>query len=52
MDLKLDINNEEEVLNFAKEVKPYAIINCAAYTAVDAAETHLDLNYRINAIGP
>lgn len=52
VDRKLDITNVEEVLNFAKEVKPYAIINCAAYTAVDAAETHLDLNYRINAIGP
>lgn len=52
VDKKLDITNVEEVLDFAKEVKPWAIINCAAYTAVDAAETHLDLNYKINAIGP
>ena len=37
---------------FAREVKPYAIINCAAYTAVDAQEKDVDLSYKINAIGP
>ena len=52
VDKMLDITDVDEVLSFAREVKPYAIINCAAYTAVDAAETHLDLNYKINAIGP
>ena len=52
VDNKLDITRVEEVLAFARAVKPYAIINCAAYTAVDAAEKQLDLNYRINAIGP
>lgn len=52
VDRKLDITSIEEVLAFSREVKPYAIINCAAYTAVDAAESHLDLNYKINAIGP
>ena len=49
---ELDITNVDAVLKLAREVKPYAIINCAAYTAVDAAESHLDLNYQINAIGP
>ncbi len=49
---ELDITNVAEVLKLARDVKPYAIINCAAYTAVDAAESHLDLNYQINAIGP
>ncbi len=52
VDKMLDITDVDEVLSFAREVKPYAIINCAAYTAVDAAETHLDLNYKINAVGP
>jgi dTDP-4-dehydrorhamnose reductase len=52
VDKLLDITKVEDVLDFAREVKPYAIINCAAYTAVDAAQTHLDLNYKINAIGP
>ncbi len=49
---ELDITNVDAVLALAREVKPYAIINCAAYTAVDAAEEHVDLNYRINALGP
>ena len=31
----LDICNKEAVLEKAKEVKPYFIINCAAYTNVD-----------------
>lgn len=52
VDRILDITKVEEVLAYAEEVKPYAIINCAAYTAVDAAEAHLDLNYKINALGP
>jgi dTDP-4-dehydrorhamnose reductase len=49
---ELDITKVDKVLELAREVKPYAIINCAAYTAVDAAEEHLDLNYKINALGP
>lgn len=48
---ELDITNIEEVLNFVKKEKPYAIINCAAYTAVDACETHKDTAYMINAVG-
>lgn len=49
---ELDITNVDEVLKLAREVKPYAIINCAAHTAVDACETDGDNAYRINAIGP
>ena len=45
---ELDITKVDKVLELAREVKPYAIINCAAYTAVDAAEEHLDLNYKDN----
>lgn len=48
----LDITNVDSVLALAREVKPYAIINCAAYTAVDAQEKDWDLSYKINAIGP
>ena len=33
---ELDITKIENVLKFASEVKPYAIVNCAAHTAVDA----------------
>lgn len=49
---ELDITKIDEVMSFVKEVQPYAILNCAGYTAVDEAESKLDLAYRINAIGP
>ena len=48
----LDITDVDAVTSLAREVKPYAIINCAAYTAVDAQESDVDLAYKINAIGP
>ena len=50
--VKLDITNVDQVLELVREVKPYAIINCAAHTGVDACETDQDNAYRINAIGP
>lgn len=49
---ELDITKIEAVTNFVKEVRPEIIVNCAAYTAVDKAESDYDLAYRINAIGP
>ena len=49
---ELDITNVNAVTGFVAEVKPYAIINCAAHTAVDACEVQGDSAYRINAIGP
>ena len=49
---ELDITNIDKVMGLAREVKPYAIINCAAHTGVDACETDIDNAYRINAIGP
>lgn len=49
---ELDITNIDRVMEFAREIHPYAIINCAAYTAVEACENEEDLAFRINAIGP
>lgn len=49
---ELDITNLEDTLAFVQEARPYAIINCAAHTAVDACETDVDNAYRINALGP
>lgn len=49
---ELDITNIDQVMELARDVKPYAIINCAAHTAVDACETDVDNAYRINALGP
>ncbi len=48
----LDITDIDKVMKFVREIRPYAIINCAAYTAVDACEKEEDLAFRINAIGP
>ena len=49
---ELDITNKDAVLDFAKKNKPDVIINCAAYTAVDNAESNLELAEKINALGP
>ena len=49
---ELDITNVDQVMELVRQTKPYAIINCAAYTAVDACETNQDIAFRVNAIGP
>ena len=49
---ELDITDIDKTLALVREVKPYAVINCAAHTGVDACETEGDSAYRINAIGP
>jgi len=49
---ELDITNIDAVMKMAREVKPYAIVNCAAHTNVNACESQQDLAYKINAIGP
>lgn len=38
IDYKLDFTNELETTELIKKISPEAIINCAAWTAVDAAE--------------
>lgn len=40
------------VKNFVKKEKPECIINCAAFTAVDKAETAGEIVEKINANGP
>ena len=49
---ELDITNIDKVMELAREVQPYAIINCAAHTGVDVCETEYDKAFKINAIGP
>ncbi len=49
---ELDITNIDAVMKLVDEVKPYAIVNCAAHTNVNACETDIDNAYKINAIGP
>lgn len=48
----LDITDPEAVDAFVQEASPELIINCAAWTDVDAAEEHEDEATRINAVGP
>ena len=49
---ELDITNAEAVTDFFKREAIHAVINCAAYTAVDKAETDAELASLINATGP
>jgi len=51
-DKEVDITNESAVDDYIQANKPDIIINCAAYTAVDNAETEMELNHKINALGP
>jgi dTDP-4-dehydrorhamnose reductase len=51
-DKEIDITDETAVSGFISKNKPDFIINCAAYTAVDAAETENLLNHKLNAEGP
>jgi dTDP-4-dehydrorhamnose reductase len=44
-----DITNAPETLYALREMRPQLVINTAAYTNVDAAESDPDLAYRINA---
>ena len=46
-----DITNAKDFSDRIAEIKPDAVIHCAAMTAVDRCETEVDLAYRLNAIG-
>lgn len=48
---ELDITDIDQVMKLARESKPYAIINCAAYTNVNGCEKDRDAAFRINAVG-
>ena len=48
----LDICNEESFKSKLSNLKLDFLINSAAYTDVDLAETNLDLAYKVNAEGP
>lgn len=48
----LDLSNTDAIRHIIREIKPDLIINPAAYTAVDKAESEADLVYAINATAP
>ncbi len=48
----LDLTDEEAVKNYLTAHNFEAIINCAAYTAVDKAESDEENAYKVNALAP
>jgi dTDP-4-dehydrorhamnose reductase len=48
---ELDITNESLVSDFISRIKPDLVINAAAYTAVDNAETNVNSAYAVNELG-
>jgi dTDP-4-dehydrorhamnose reductase len=49
---EMDITDAESVDRVISQAAPDAVIHCAAYTAVDAAEENEELCRRVNAEGP
>ncbi|MCL2894651.1 dTDP-4-dehydrorhamnose reductase [Brenneria tiliae] len=49
---ELDITNQEKVLAAVKAFQPDVIVNAAAYTAVDKAESEPELASLVNKTGP
>jgi len=47
-----DLANADAIAGLLNQIKPDLIINAAAYTAVDKAETEIDLAFAINAKAP
>lgn len=50
--IELDITQQIMIDSVCKEFAPHQIINCAAYTNVDRAETDSDAAFALNADGP
>ncbi|HKJ18992.1 MAG TPA: dTDP-4-dehydrorhamnose reductase [Xanthomonadales bacterium] len=48
----LNLGDEKAVTGLLNEVKPRVIVNAAAYTQVDKAESESDLAFQINASAP
>ena len=48
----LDITSQEHVAEKCDDIQPDIIINCAAHTGVDKAETDIENSFAINEYGP
>jgi dTDP-4-dehydrorhamnose reductase len=49
---EIDLASPNEARNAVIEAKPAIVVNAAAYTAVDAAQPHVDEGFAINRDGP
>jgi dTDP-4-dehydrorhamnose reductase len=49
---ELDLTNSEKISQLIREIHPDYLVNAAAYTAVDKAESEPELAYYINAKAP
>jgi dTDP-4-dehydrorhamnose reductase len=50
--LKMDLSQPESLRSVIREIQPQWIVNAAAYTAVDRAETETELAHAVNGIAP
>ena len=50
--LTLDLSNLDSIRSVIREVQPQLIVNAAAYTAVDRAESESELAMAVNGIAP
>jgi dTDP-4-dehydrorhamnose reductase len=48
---ELDLTDAASVYSAIDEIRPDVVANCAAWTAVDAAEDHEDAAFAVNAVG-
>ena len=48
---EFDITSPSAALDFVQQHQPSVIVNCAAYTAVDQAESDSEIAFRINRDG-
>ena len=49
---ELNLENSDAIRTFIEKIKPDIIINSAAYTDVDKAETEIELVHKVNAEAP
>lgn len=49
---ELDITNRQAIVDFVEQKNIDGIVNCAAYTAVDKAESNAELCTKLNALAP
>ncbi|CAG9212973.1 dTDP-4-dehydrorhamnose reductase [Paraburkholderia sabiae] len=48
----LDLSNLDQIRSIVRETRPHLIVNPAAYTAVDKAESEAELAMRVNGAAP